>query len=64
VRSLALILVLLLAAASAGAEALEPGASAPPFTLAGSDGRTYSLAQFTGKQGVVLAWFPTAFTPG
>ena len=43
---------------------LAPGARAPNFSLDGSDGRTYTLAQFAGKQGVVLAWFPKAFTPG
>ena len=45
-------------------DALEVGDLAPGFSLAGSDGNTYSLAQFAGKQGVVLAWFPKAFTAG
>ncbi len=48
----------------AGAASLEAGAKAPDFTLQGSDGKTYTLSQFVGKQGVVLAWFPKAFTPG
>ena len=43
---------------------LAVGDPAPGFTLRGSDGKTYSLAQFAGKQGVVLAWFPKAFTGG
>ncbi|GAC1474113.1 MAG: thioredoxin-dependent thiol peroxidase [Isosphaeraceae bacterium] len=43
---------------------LKPGDKAPPFRLMGSDGKTYSLDQFKGKQGVVLSWFPKAFTPG
>ena len=43
---------------------LEVGAEAPPFSLQGSDGRTYSLADYRGKQAVVLAWFPKAFTGG
>jgi len=43
---------------------LEVGDEAPPFTLRGSDGRDYSLAQFVGKQPVVIAWFPKAFTGG
>jgi thioredoxin-dependent peroxiredoxin len=43
---------------------LQPGDAAPDFTLAASDGRTYTLSQFTGRQGVVLAWFPKAFTGG
>ena len=40
------------------------GDPAPEFTLAGSDGKSYALSQFVGKRGVVLAWFPKAFTPG
>lgn len=59
--ALAFALVLLVAAA---AHALEVGQKAPDFALQGSDGKTYRLADFTGKQGFVLAWFPKAFTPG
>jgi peroxiredoxin Q/BCP len=51
-------------AGAARAADLKPGDKAPPFTLQGSDGKTYSLDQFKGKQAVVLAWFPKAFTPG
>ena len=29
-----------------------------------NDGKTYKLSDFKGKQGVVLAWFPKAFTGG
>jgi peroxiredoxin Q/BCP len=43
---------------------LKPGDPAPDFTLPGSDGKTYHLADFRGKQTVVVAWFPKAFTPG
>ncbi|MBX3414414.1 MAG: peroxiredoxin [Pirellulales bacterium] len=43
---------------------LKAGDKAPDFTLAGSDGKTYNLKDFAGKQTVVLAWFPKAFTPG
>jgi len=43
---------------------LKVGDQAPPFTLAGSDGRTYRLADYRGKQVVVLAWFAKAFTSG
>ena len=43
---------------------LKPGDKAPDFSLPGSDGKTYTLADFRGKQAVVLAWFPKAFTPG
>ena len=40
------------------------GDPAPPFTLQGSDGKTYRLAAYKGKQAVVLAWFAKAFTGG
>jgi thioredoxin-dependent peroxiredoxin len=43
---------------------LKPGDVAPAFSLPGSDGKTYTLADFRGKQAVVLAWFPKAFTGG
>jgi peroxiredoxin Q/BCP len=43
---------------------LKPGDPAPAFALQGSDGRTYRLEDFRGKQAVVLAWFPKAFTGG
>ena len=43
---------------------LKVGDMAPAFTAPGSDGKTHSLADSTGKQAVVLAWFPKAFTGG
>jgi peroxiredoxin Q/BCP len=49
---------------AATAEELKVGDKAPPFSLKGTDGKTYSLEQFHGKKGVVLAWFPKADTPG
>ena len=33
-------------------------------SLTGSDGKTYDLASYKGKQAVVIAWFPKAFTGG
>ncbi len=59
----AALLLLHLAASAAHAD-LEPGDRAPEFTLQGTNGRTYRLSQFAGERGVVLAWFPKAFTPG
>ena len=51
-------------AAAVRAVALKVGDQAPPFSLVGSDGRTYRLADYHGKQVVVLAWFAKAFTSG
>ena len=49
---------------SLSATELKVGDSAPDFTLPASDGNVYSLSDFKGKQAVVLAWFPKAFTRG
>jgi len=43
---------------------LNVGDAAPAFSLQGSDGKTYQLADFKGTRAVVLAWFPKAFTGG
>jgi peroxiredoxin Q/BCP len=43
---------------------VKEGDKAPEFKLKGSDGKEYSLKQFAGKQAVVIAWFPKAFTGG
>jgi thioredoxin-dependent peroxiredoxin len=53
------------APAPAGAPSgLQAGDTAPAFSLPGTDGATWTLAQFKGKKAVVLAWFPKAFTGG
>ncbi len=46
------------------ASALEVGDQAPDFALPGSDGQIHRLADYRGKQAVVLAWFPKAYTSG
>ena len=64
-----------IAAATVGAQApattsttapveLKVGDTAPDFTLQASDGKTYKLSSFKGKQAVVIAWFPKAATQG
>lgn len=53
-----------MAFAQAPAVELKVGDKAPNFTLQGSDGKTYNLADFAGKKAVVVAWFPAAFTRG
>lgn len=50
--------------AQAPAVELKVGDMAPSFSAPGSDGKTHSLADHKGKQAVVLAWFPKAFTGG
>jgi peroxiredoxin Q/BCP len=42
---------------------LEEGAAAPKFSLKGDDGKTYKLAEMTGKP-VVVYFYPKDDTPG
>jgi thioredoxin-dependent peroxiredoxin len=58
-----LVLAALAYAQGEPAVELKVGDVAPAFTLPGSDGKTYSLAELGGRT-VVLAWFPKAFTGG
>ena len=60
--TIALMAVLAMAAAS-HAE-LKVGDDAPEFELPGSDGKTYKLSDFAGKEAVIIAWYPKAFTGG
>lgn len=59
-----LLLSLSLALPMASAHALQVGDQAPNFELPGSDGSTYRLSDYKGKQAVVIAWFPKAHTSG
>jgi peroxiredoxin len=54
----------LVAFMASAAEALKVGDDAPDFTMTGTDGKTYKLSDFKGKQAVVVAWYPKAFTGG
>ncbi len=63
VFSLVCALGLAVAAPLSAAE-LQVGDMAPDFTLKATDGKTYKLSDFRGKQAVVVAWFPAAFTQG
>jgi len=51
-------------AAMAQTVELKVGDQAPNFKLQATDGKTYQLSDFKGKQAVVVAWFPAAFTRG
>jgi peroxiredoxin Q/BCP len=44
--------------------AVEVGDIAPDFSLHGSDGKVHRLSDYRGKQAVVVAWFPKAFSRG
>jgi peroxiredoxin Q/BCP len=67
-RSAMVVSAMLMMAAVGGAQSPAPelkvGDPAPDFSLQASDGKTYKLSDFKGKQAVVLAWFPKAFTQG
>jgi peroxiredoxin Q/BCP len=64
-RPLTALLALAGVAGTADAEAVV-GEPAPDFALQGSDGNSYTLEALLAKgtKGVVLAFFPKAFTPG
>ncbi len=62
------VFAVLAAIAGAATSALVPGDTAPDFELASTDGNTYRLSEvLAGLEeggGVVLAWYPRAFTSG
>ena len=45
-------------------EASKSAITRPVLSLQATDGKTYKLSDFKGKQAVVVAWFPKAFTSG
>ncbi|MDR1988613.1 MAG: peroxiredoxin family protein [Acidobacteriaceae bacterium] len=62
--ALTVVCMLALAALPAFAGDLKVGDQAPDFSLQGTDGKLHKLSDYRGKQAVVLAWFPKAFTSG
>lgn len=50
--------------AAASAAPPSVGMPAPAFEFHGVDGAVHRSSDYLGKEGVVLAWFPKAFTPG
>ncbi len=46
------------------AVSLKVGDAAPNWKLKGSDGKTYQLSNYKGKQAVVVTWYPMALTGG
>src|SRR6478735_11617487 len=67
-RSAMVVGTMLMMAAAGQAQTPAPGLKvgdmAPDFSLPASDGKTYKLSDYKGKQAVVIAWFPKAFTQG
>lgn len=62
--ALALVLGASIGSAQAPATHLKVGDMAPDFTLKATDGSDVTLSSFRGKNTVVLAFFPAAFTGG
>jgi peroxiredoxin Q/BCP len=60
--TVSILLAARLAMAVAAAGGLKVGDAAPQFSLQGSDGKQYTLANYKGKQAVVLAWYAKAFS--
>ena len=59
-----LLLITALSLATCAMASPDAGDQAPAFQLQASDGKTYTLAEFRDRQGVVIAFFPKAFTGG
>jgi peroxiredoxin Q/BCP len=62
--TIGLVMTLAGSAMAQGAAELKVGDMAPGFSLKGTDGKTHALSDYRGKQAVVVAWFPKAFTQG
>ena len=53
-----------MAATVIAADLPKVGDKAPEFEMTGTDGKVYSNKNFLGKQAVIIAWYPRAFTGG
>ncbi|MCW5966784.1 MAG: redoxin domain-containing protein [Bryobacterales bacterium] len=62
--ALALVMGAGIGSAQVPATHLKVGDVAPDFTLKATDGSDVTLSSFRGKNTVVLAFFPAAFTGG
>jgi len=62
--TIGLVMTLAGSAMAQGAAELKVGDMAPEFSLQGTDSKTHALSDYRGKQAVVVAWFPRAFTRG
>ncbi|MCC7185894.1 MAG: redoxin domain-containing protein [Acidobacteria bacterium] len=52
------------AASTTPAVELKVGDMAPDFNLEGTDGKRHKASDYRGKQALVIAWFPKAYTQG
>lgn len=59
-----LMAAVLITSSALAVELPKVGDAVPEFEMKGSDGKTYSAKDFKGKQAVIIAWFPRAFTGG
>ena len=64
IACMSLMLVASCARCLKGDEPLKVGDKLPNFEMTGSDEKTYRAEDFVGKQALIVAWFPRAFTGG
>lgn len=62
--SVIVVLFIIIQSCGGNADNLSVGNSAPGFTLEDSEGNTYSLLNYKGKNPVIIYFYPKANTPG